>query len=186
MADNDAPGGLRLVQDFVNTADLEAPEDDWSAPGAFADWAAAKGLPAVGEITDDDLDWARTVREALRDTIEVNNGHDPDPDAAKVLDEAGVRARFALCFDTGCDSGCEGRLEPRAPGVDGTIGMVLAEVYKAMENGTWTRLKACQRQTCRWAFYDQARNRSGKWCSMAVCGNREKAKTYRSRQHHEG
>ena len=182
MAENDAPGGLKLVQDFVNTADVEAAEDDWSAPGAFAGWAASKGLPPAGTVTQKDIEWARRVREALRVTIEVNNGHDPDPKAAKVLDEAGERARFALCFDTECDSGCEGRLEPRASGVDATIGRVLAEVYRAMENGTWTRLKACHRQTCRWAFYDHARNRSGKWCSMAVCGNREKAKSYRARQ----
>ncbi|MGH2752865.1 MAG: CGNR zinc finger domain-containing protein [Actinomycetota bacterium] len=182
MAENDAPGRLKLVQDFVNTADLEATEDDWSAPGALASWATSHGLPLEGPVTDDDVVWARKVREALRVTIEANNGNDPDPEAVKLLDEAGVRARFAMCFDTECDVGCEGRLEPRAPGVDGAIGLVLAEVYKAMENGTWSRLKACRRETCRWAFYDHARNRSGKWCSMAVCGNREKAKSYRARR----
>jgi predicted RNA-binding Zn ribbon-like protein len=179
MADNDAPGRLKLVQDFVNTADLESAEDDWSGPGAFAEWAASKGLPAPEDPSADDLAWARAVREALRSAIEVNNGDDPDPDAMRILDEAGERARFSLCFDPECSA----RLEPRASGVDVTIGAVLAEVYAAMENGTWTRLKACRRDSCRWAFYDLARNRSGKWCSMTTCGNREKAKSYRARIH---
>jgi predicted RNA-binding Zn ribbon-like protein len=178
MADNDAPGRLKLVQDFVNTADLEATEDDWTAPGAFEKWAGDKGLPVPAKVSPEELDWVRSVREALRVTIEVNNGHDPDPEAARVLDEAGERARFAICFDMSCSC----RLEARAEGVDATIGAVLVEVYAAMENGTWSRLKACHRDTCRWAFYDNARNRSGKWCSMAVCGNREKAKSYRARQ----
>ena len=35
----------------------------------------------------------------------------------------------------------------------------------------WTRLKVCARDSCRWAFYDTSRNRSGRWCSMAGCGN---------------
>ena len=178
MADNDAPGRLKLVQDFVNTADLESSEDEWSDPGAFAEWAASNGLPAPTNTTPEDLEWARAVREALRVTIEVNNGHDPDPEAIGILDEAGERARFKLCFDPDCSV----HLEPRVTGIDETIGLVLAEVHSAMENGTWTRLKACQRDSCRWAFYDLARNRSGKWCSMATCGNREKAKSYRARQ----
>ncbi|MGH3007295.1 MAG: CGNR zinc finger domain-containing protein, partial [Gaiellaceae bacterium] len=43
------------------------------------------------------------------------------------------------------------------------------------------RLKACRAEDCRWAFYDRARNRSRHWCSMAVCGNRTKARTFRRR-----
>ena len=178
MADNDAPGGLKLVQDFVNTADLEAPaKDDWADPGAFSEWAASNGLGPV-DASDEDVEWAREVREALRRTIEVNNGLDPDPEAARILDEAGERARFAICFDPTCSA----KLEARASGIDATIGAVLVQVYAAMENGTWDRLKACRRDSCRWAFYDLARNRSGKWCSMQTCGNREKAKHYRERR----
>ncbi|WP_245775276.1 CGNR zinc finger domain-containing protein [Nonomuraea wenchangensis] len=25
---------------------------------------------------------------------------------------------------------------------------------------------------CQWAFYDHSRSRTGRWCSMRVCGNR--------------
>ena len=49
-----------------------------------------------------------------------------------------------------------------------------------MADGTWRRLKACREDTCQWAFYDRSKNRSGTWCSMAVCGNRAKARAYRS------
>jgi len=49
-------------------------------------------------------------------------------------------------------------------------------------DGTWARVKACVADDCQWAFYDSSRNRSGRWCDMAVCGNREKVRTYRSRQ----
>ena len=55
-------------------------------------------------------------------------------------------------------------------------------VYTATVDGTWPRLKACRREICHWLFYDHSRNRSGIWCSMAVCGNRTKTRAYRERR----
>lgn len=59
------------------------------------------------------------------------------------------------------------------------IGQILAVVVEAAGDGSWQRLKACREHRCEWAFYDRARNRSGRWCSMAVCGTRSKMQTYR-------
>ena len=47
---------------------------------------------------------------------------------------------------------------------------------QSVADGTWSRLKACREDDCHWAFYDRSRNRSGQWCVMAVCGNRNKAR----------
>jgi predicted RNA-binding Zn ribbon-like protein len=51
-----------------------------------------------------------------------------------------------------------------------------------MVDGSWSRLKTCENDECRWAFYDQSKNRSAKWCSMQSCGNRMKARAYRARR----
>jgi len=72
-------------------------------------------------------------------------------------------------------------LEPCAEGPDGALAALLAPVAEAMSDGTWARVKACRADGCRWAFYDFSRNRSGTWCEMAVCGNREKVRAYRER-----
>ncbi len=64
----------------------------------------------------------------------------------------------------------------------GGVGAVLAAAGEAMADGSWQRLKACRSDSCRWAFVDNARNRSRQWCSMSVCGNREKARTFRRRR----
>ncbi len=58
----------------------------------------------------------------------------------------------------------------------------MAIVVRAMADGSWSRIKACRNDTCRWLFYDQSRNRSGTWCTMAICGSRMKARAYRARQ----
>ena len=58
---------------------------------------------------------------------------------------------------------------------------MLAIVAASIADGTWERLKACAADDCHWAFYDHTRNRSGRWCSMAVCGNRAKVERFRER-----
>jgi predicted RNA-binding Zn ribbon-like protein len=50
-----------------------------------------------------------------------------------------------------------------------------------MTLGTFERLKICRNDECQWAFYDHSRNRSGVWCTMAVCGNRMKGRAFRTR-----
>jgi predicted RNA-binding Zn ribbon-like protein len=54
-------------------------------------------------------------------------------------------------------------------------------VTGAMAAGNWNRLKVCSNDACQRAFYDSSRNRSGRWCSMATCGNRMKGRAYRQR-----
>jgi len=43
------------------------------------------------------------------------------------------------------------------------------------------RIKTCAGSNCGWKFVDKSKNRSRRWCDMAVCGNLEKARQYRSR-----
>ncbi|MCR8645446.1 CGNR zinc finger domain-containing protein [Paenibacillus sp. N1-5-1-14] len=41
-----------------------------------------------------------------------------------------------------------------------------------------SRVKKCEGDPCGWLFLDTSRNRSRRWCSMADCGNRAKAKRF--------
>lgn len=43
------------------------------------------------------------------------------------------------------------------------------------------RLRRCEGQGCGWFFLDTTRNRSRRWCNMAVCGNRSKVKRFYER-----
>ncbi|CAM5716649.1 CGNR zinc finger domain-containing protein [Niallia circulans] len=40
------------------------------------------------------------------------------------------------------------------------------------------RVKKCEGDSCGWLFFDTSRNRSRRWCSMADCGNRAKARRF--------
>ena len=82
------------------------------------------------------------------------------------------------------------RLEPDGPQftvkdpttLDSALGALLAGVARAMLDGTWARVKACPGRDCGWVFYDHSRNQSARWCSMKVCGDREKARAYYQRR----
>jgi predicted RNA-binding Zn ribbon-like protein len=71
---------------------------------------------------------------------------------------------------------------PAAGGVPGALGSVVAAVLAAQGDGTLPRVKICAEDTCQWAFVDASKNRSRQWCSMSVCGNRAKTRTYRARR----
>ncbi|MDX6472434.1 MAG: hypothetical protein QOK22_1250 [Gaiellaceae bacterium] len=169
---------LDLVRDFVNTADLEEQRDELVDARGLVRWLSGHRLAgARARARDCDAADARAVREALRELLRANNGVAVDQAAAAAtLDAAARRAGLGVRFDSGAI-----RLEPRERGVAGALGAVLAAAAEAMADGSWQRLKACRSDTCRWAFVDNARNHSRQWCSMNVCGNRQKARVFRQR-----
>jgi predicted RNA-binding Zn ribbon-like protein len=171
-----APEPLRLVQAFVNTRDIENDLDELTSPAALGLALAEIGVPVDGTPTAEELERALAVREALRALTLANSGIPADAGRLATLDRAAEAARYTARFNDR-----DARLLPRAPGVDGALGEILAVVHRSMADGTWSRLKGCPRDVCHWAFYDRSRNGSGKWCAISVCGNRTNTKTYRRR-----
>jgi predicted RNA-binding Zn ribbon-like protein len=173
-----APDQLILVQAFINSTDLDRGTDELATADGLRDWFRELDLiDASARVNEADVVAAKAVREALRHLVLANNGGATDPNALETLNRAARSAQLSARFEPGGRAG----LEPRAPGIDGAIGRILALAFDAMESGQWSRLKACPAETCRWAFFDETKNRSGTWCAMSVCGNRAKARSFRKR-----
>jgi hypothetical protein len=141
-----------LVLDFLNTIDVAAGTDLLADPAGWPAWLAAHGL-------SDDATAAR-ARAALRGAV-GDPAHDP----------AHLTARVTVSLDAG---------GPRLVAGEVT-GAVLAAASRLVVRGDWDRIKICPADDCRWAFFDRSRNHSRTWCSMRVCGNREKARAWRER-----
>jgi predicted RNA-binding Zn ribbon-like protein len=172
----DGIGRLALVRDFVNTLDLEEETETLSGPAELADWLSEHGLLAAPAATPEEHALALATRETIRRLLLANNGEESHPEDLATLDRLATRASLTPRFSA------EGmRLEPRAGGVTGALGRLLAIVAEAMAEGNWNRLKACSDHGCQWAFYDRSKNHSAHWCSMKVCGNRAKARQFRMR-----
>lgn len=171
-----APGQLRLVQAFVNSVNVEFGPDRFDTLEGYARWLSRHGLAATRLVpTESDRRVAVALREALRALLRENNGAEPEPGARQTINRVAAQSPTAFAFDA------VGQLVARPLHDDarGVPGLVIAAVHAAMSDGSWPRLKACDEHECTWAFYDRSRNRSSRWCSMAVCGSRAKMRTYR-------
>src|SRR4051794_31969891 len=172
--DSTAPDGLELVRRFVNTNDVEEGKDEIATPKSLRAWLEGNGL-SVGRIAGADVRRAIAAREGLRGLLLANNGEPLDPAAVEALNRTApsVSVRF--------DAEGGSALAAERTGIDLALAPIFDAVFCAMTEGTWKRLKACREDTCQWAFYDRSKNRSATWCSMEVCGNRNKARAFRER-----
>jgi len=149
-----------LVVEFLNTVNVEEGTDLLEDPGQWREWAAAHALAA------NPAPEARAARDALRAAI----GDPRLPGGSEgTVGTVNVSTRISLTA------------EGPALVADDVVGAVFAACARLVVRGDWIRLKICPADTCLWAFYDESRNRSRTWCSMRVCGNREKARGWRAR-----
>lgn len=174
-----APGRLELLQRFVNTWNHELPAewDRLGTPARARTWLREKGLISVSaRVTARDALRLRELREALRTFAIANHGDTPSPATSAVLRGASRRAALRIEVD---EIG-RTRLEPVRGGVDGAVATLLGILHEARTIGDWSRLKGCH--GCGYVFFDRSKNRSARWCSMSICGNRAKNRAYRRRR----
>src|SRR3954467_918273 len=173
------PAGLATVRSFINTRAWDPEVEELDSTAALTAWLADHDLAEPhAPRSEADLQRARRVREALRAFAAGNAGAPVPQDAVAVLEEQ--RRRSKLGFPFGADGSAP--IVPQATGIDGALGGLLAIVAHAIHDGSWMRLKACAAPTCRWAFYDSSKSHRRAWCSMEVCGNRNKVRAYRRRR----
>jgi predicted RNA-binding Zn ribbon-like protein len=173
-----APGELELVRAFLSLHDHAPGNPDSLSPSVATIrwWLTEQGLlPTDAEATEGELAWALEILEALRSRVFENMGEAPDPAAMAILDAAAAEAGLVPRF------GAEG-LVPTAGGVRGAVGHVLAIAFLADLDGSWKRFRECGAPDCRSVFYDRSKNHTGRWCTMAECGNRAKVRAYRERE----
>jgi predicted RNA-binding Zn ribbon-like protein len=169
---------IDLLVDFVNTRDIEEETDSIAEPARLAAWIAERTGEHLPELGADDVARLQGLRESIRTLMHANNGAEVGEADLEPLREAAERSRFRLAFDA--DGGLE--LTPARADLSGFESSLLLALEHLQCHEVWPRLKACTDDGCQWAFYDSTRNRSRTWCSMDVCGNRQKTRRYRSRK----
>ena len=147
-----------LLVDFLNTLDVEEAVDLLDEDPAWLAWLREHELPARDQPQPNRAE-ARVLRDQLR---------------AVAQGEQRATTEFPLTLVL---ADGEARL-----GGEGALEQVLGAVARLAVRGELPRVKICPADDCRWAFYDTSRNSSRQWCSMAVCGNRAKARAHRARQ----
>lgn len=175
------PGGLALVQDFLNTSGIgdygpdlladTAVAGDWAA-GAVRTWSAVRGLDVQPpRLNDADVSKLRVLRATIAALVA---GQGASPPAAGAV--APAPASLTLS-DTG-----EVRLEPAGSGWRWLASALWGEILLSQQDGTWRRIKRCHNPQCEATFYDRSKNNSGVWHDVRTCGNAANLRASRARR----
>ncbi|MGC7097927.1 CGNR zinc finger domain-containing protein [Amycolatopsis lurida] len=157
------PEYLEPVLEFVNSMDVEEGTDQLTDAAALASWLG------VASASSAEFRLALELRTALRGLALAN--HAPsDPLDTSCFQRLPFTATAESAF---------------APVADAPVMRALTQLVigyaRAQAAGEWQRLRLCPGDNCYWAFWDSSPRGARRWCSMRVCGNRAKARTYASR-----
>ncbi|MEV6242070.1 CGNR zinc finger domain-containing protein [Lentzea sp. NPDC051838] len=153
-----------LLLDLLNTTPVVdgVPRDDLASPEAGLSWLSAHDQP----VSEDEWRALVSARTALQAVV---RGGEPSALAPFV---EGVRQT------AGFDSGVAWHLDLPA-GRSAAAQAVLA--WDALRVSSPGRLRPCANDECRLFLIDTSKPNTARWCSMAVCGNRMKARRHYQR-----
>lgn len=181
MPPAELPPSAALLRDFANTLNVEEATDALDGTAAAAAWLRENGLLLPGTaLGEAELRELLALRAALRRQFLANHDGVDDAGALAELNRLAQRAPLRALFEIGASASLQ------AAGAGTPAAALVAAVFESMRLGSWRRLKVCRSDDCQWAFFDSSKNRSGTWCSMAVCGNRSKVRAYQSRRRAAG
>ncbi len=181
-----------LALDFINTvafrADPEKQEDHlqraedvrrWANQAQLPDREAINSGPRVGPAA---LRYIRAVREQLFVVFHaIVTGDRVSVDTLSRVGNAlhYCRAKRRLCVD-----GAEVRWAWRASArcTDYLLYPVLTTATDLLTSDSLGLVRQCEAADCGWLFLDRSNARKRRWCSMADCGNRNKARNFYRRE----
>ena len=115
-----------------------------------------KALTAMNRKHKVFTEWVEPINEILR----ITEGHD------ELISEGGAwRIEFIA----------------REGGLDWLLAAIARSAAELLAEGAKAPLRICANPQCGLFFYDKSRTHRRRWCSMSVCGNRNKVATFARR-----
>ena len=179
--------------DFVNTADLwpATPENDrlrsyddlleWSVQAGLIDAETTHALRRVSSGDEEEAERAlvraRELRAHLRSILAaISSGESPDERAVEAV---AATARRAAGHSELSSEG-ENYVWALNRAYRDRLAWPSWELARAavslLTSDALRHVRECAGERCHWMFIDRSRNHSRRWCDMAVCGNRAKAR----------
>lgn len=154
------------------------PFERLSSPERLRIWLQAAGLDPARDSTQDELETAIGLREAIYrlGVATVQRTALPITDAATLNDAASLGRPKAVLSD----AGRTWVLASNQPVMD-ALAVIAHDAIATLGTGDPARIKACDGPDCGGLYLDTSRGINRRWCSMNTCGN--KAKKSRMARH---
>ncbi len=167
---------LDLVPDWVGLV-------EWAEAAELIDSNAARRCRASSDRHGRSvLAWFRRLRSALRAVLEAGEpSSSSSSTAARALDTAVAGVAVRLRYQPGRQ---QHSLPLDASGPLEQLRLALATAALRATELDRSRVRRCADVRCALLFHDTTKNRSRRWCSMATCGNRAKARAHYRRTTH--
>jgi predicted RNA-binding Zn ribbon-like protein len=191
--------GERLCLDFANTVGDHATDDPeeylhhyadlliWAQQAKILTEAEAEALAGMAVRNwDESVSVFRGALE-LRETIfrvfsAIAGGGLPQKTDLKLLNGMLDSSPVQLHVEkVGKKFVCEWLTDTTS--LDGFLNPIAWSAATLLASDELQRVKQCGNEECGWLFLDSTKNHSRRWCDMADCGSRAKAKRYYRRQH---
>lgn len=174
------PVGNALCLDLTNTVNARpvAQRDRLATVGDARSWARDVQRPIAGDVGEAGLTSARALREVVYRVFQpLAHGRRPArgdlDDLLRTYATGAAEARLRRSGDT------YAMTWPGERTLESLGWEVAASAMGLLANGPLTRLGECP--SCGWLFLDTSKNGLRRWCSMATCGSRDKARRYYDR-----
>lgn len=160
---------------------------DWLASTELIDQTERSLLSrtfTAGEL-DEVADQVRTLREWLRDVIAswADPAKPPSIPAsvATRLNEILATGSQYLQLATDAEGKPELLVRQRWEQAEQLLTLPAAAAAELLAHGDRELVRVCDGPECALWFYDRTRSHHRRWCSTAVCGNRDKVRNHRQR-----
>lgn len=176
MADYSAP--LTLAVDLANSYEVFDRVEHLGSVADLVAFASDHGVE-THDSTPTDLERIREVRRRLRDAMLEDDEHV----AVSALNDLLAGSHPLPRMDHGPELTWVLRFaDPGASLADRLVAEASGAMLQEISSHGLRRFSTCDSSTCDDVFLDRSRNRSRRYCTSNVCGNREAQRAFRSRQ----
>jgi predicted RNA-binding Zn ribbon-like protein len=173
-----------VALDFVNTVanrgNPEIARDCFESGADFKEWVRLEGkLPEVrSAVGVQDLRRIRMLRETLHSIFqEIARGGRVTGQSLSRMNEAILKCRRMKLLVSDRE-GIRWGWAPDASPLDVALCKIVMDAAELVASDLRGSIKECAGAGCGWLFLDRSQAHKRKWCSMADCGNREKARQH--------
>jgi predicted RNA-binding Zn ribbon-like protein len=171
--------GGRLSLDFAATlaGRYRGGTERLAHPADLGRWVSlAMALEEDVAVTGERLEQARALREAIYRLLHPATRDLPDRAAIGIVNGWASRRDFAP--ELGADARTVTLRSDRT--IEAALATVARDAISLLTGPLLANVRECDRSDCSLLFVDVSRPGQRRWCDMNSCGNRAKARRYRS------
>jgi len=169
--------------DLMNT--VVQGEETWHGDADVMAWLAAAGQLAAesaapgkpGEL----LAAARALRETVRTAVAARKAGERVNVAALNAALSHAERHMVLAEESGDGLSLQPRYAARTP--QQLLAPLAEAAAQLLATADFNLVRKCEDHACTLWFLDRTKSHRRRWCSMALCGNRNKVAAFRQRQH---